>query len=67
MNAVQQHSAYMARINDDYELSKAETSGYRISIRVIEKRWKLPRGKLANFRANLPRRKTPLPDYVDFL
>ena len=54
--------------NADYEATQAECrkrgKDYRFTetIRIFEKRWKLPARKLANFRANMKRRKTPLPD-----
>jgi hypothetical protein len=56
-------------INDEYEAEKAEAikagNRERISIPIIEKRWLsrgLKPGQLVNFRANLPSKKTPIPD-----
>ena len=64
-------TARVAQANDDYEVSKAEAikkgHGYRISVTVIERRHKLKPGQLLYFRANLPRKKTPIPDPVDDL
>lgn len=64
-------TAIVAQANDDYAACKAEAIrdgiGLRVTIAIIEKRWKLKPGQLLYFRANLPRKKTPIPDLVDSL
>lgn len=61
-------SAYLAGVNADYEIAKQEAraSGFHhtVTVRIIERRFKLPAGQLLHFRANLPRRKTPVPDDI---
>ena len=61
-------TAKLAMVNADFEDAKSEAiqsaTPHSVSIRIWEKRWKLKRGQLANFRANLPRKKTPLPDPI---
>ena len=59
-------TAFIAHVNADYEVAKNEAIMNRhstaINVRTIERRWKLRPGQLVNFRANLPRKKTPVPD-----
>lgn len=67
--SVREQSARVAAVNCDYELAKAEAvrAGHptRVSVRLIERRHNLKAGQLVYFRANLPRRKTPVPDSWD--
>ena len=49
--------------NADYEAHVAEHGLiHACSVREFERKWKLPAKILVNFRANMKRRKTPLPD-----
>lgn len=71
MSNREKQRGFMAMVNDDYEQAKTEACAagnpQRISVRIIERRWKLPAGRLLYFRANLPRNKTPLPDFIESL
>jgi hypothetical protein len=62
-------TAFVAMVNADYEACKAEAIALknptRVSFTIIERRWikhGLKPGQLLNFRANLPRKKTPVLD-----
>ena len=61
-----EQTAQVAMVNADYDLAKEEAVGsgrpHTVTIRIWERRWKLKAGQLLNFRANLPRKKTPVPD-----
>jgi hypothetical protein len=56
----------MMGFNHVYEEKKRDAraagNAERVSVKSVERWLKLPPGKLANFRANLPRNKTPIPD-----
>jgi hypothetical protein len=61
-----QQTALVALANADYETSKVEARkaghGHGVTVRMIERRWKVKAGQILNFRANLPRKKTLVPD-----
>ena len=52
----EEQKATLLLANADYEAQKAE-KGHSLSMRAVERFWKLPAGKLSNYRANHRRRR----------